>query len=115
MPPRCHASVGHCHVCDLASSAIKRVAFFLVGGGEQELRVALAVDEFLLFAGAAFEAAHQMLDAFLAGGDGFGDADFVGDVADEGEILFVGFGGGGEIGVVRDDGLNFDEVGAFAI
>ena len=29
-----------------------------------------------------------------------------------GKILFVGFGGGGEIGVVRNDGLHFDEVGA---
>ena len=93
----------------------KCVAFFLVGGAEQKLRVALAVDEFLFFAGAAFETAHQVLDAFLTGGDGFGDADFVGNVADEGDVLLVGFGGGGEIRVVRDDGLSFDEVGALRL
>src|SRR5579871_126269 len=93
----------------------KLATFFRIGGAEQKLRVALAVDEFLLFAGAALEAAHQVLNAFLAGGDGFGDADFVGDMANEGKIFFVGFGGGGQIGIVRDDGLHLDEVGALRL
>jgi len=67
------------------------------------------------FGGAALEAAHQVLDAFLSGGDGFRDAHFVWHVADDGKADLVSLCCGRKVRVVRNDALYFDEVDALAL
>ena len=79
---------------------------------EQQLQIALALDEFVLFRGTAFKNAHQMLDTRLPRCDNFPNANFIRDVADNRQALFVGFRGSGKIGIVRNDRLDFDEVHA---
>src|SRR6266481_1304333 len=69
-----------------------RFATDLVGGGQQQFQIAFATDELVLFRGATLENPHEVLDALLTGGDGFGDAHLVWDVSDDREILLVGLG-----------------------
>ena len=93
----------------------QRVAFLLVHGTQQQFQIALTADEFFFLAGAAFEAAHQMLDAFLACGNHFADANFVRDVAGNRNSDLVRFGGGGPIGVVGNHRLHLDEIDALGL
>src|SRR6185295_13834943 len=67
-------------------------------------------NKFFFLAGAAFEAAHQMLDAFLTGGNHFVDANLVRNVADNRNSDLVRLGGGGQIGIVGNHRLHLDEV-----
>ena len=53
-----------------------------------------------------------MLEGALVGGDGFGGADGVGDVAFEGDANFFRFVGDGEVGFAGNAGLDLDEVDA---
>ena len=53
-----------------------------------------------------------MMMTVLSRCDGFRDTHFVGHVADDGQADLVRFGGSGEIRIVGDDALNFEEVDA---
>ena len=75
-------------------------------------RTAWGGHQLIFFCGAALEDTGEVLDAFLPGFDGFDGADFVGDVADDGNAELFGFGSGGEIAVARHQRLHLDEIGA---
>ena len=106
---------GHLPCLVLRKQSGKRVASLRVLGREQELQIAFAFDEFILFCRTAFENTHQVLDTFLPSLDNFLDANLVRHMPDDGQALFVSFRCSGKIGVVRDDGLNFDEVHALLL
>ncbi|HVH89260.1 MAG TPA: hypothetical protein VM912_21270 [Terriglobales bacterium] len=80
--------------------------------GEQQSQVAFAPDEFVLLCGTAFEDAHQVFDTFLPGFDNFLNTNFVWDMTDNGQALFMGFRCSGEVSIVCNNGLDFDEVHA---
>jgi hypothetical protein len=92
----------------------QRIAPLFVLRGEQKLQIALAGNEFIFFGGAALEAAHEVLNTFLSRGDGFPDANFVWYVAYDRETDLAGFRSRGEIGVVGNDALDFNEVDALS-
>jgi hypothetical protein len=52
-----------------------------------------------------------VLDASLPRFDDFPNTNFIGDVADNGQALFVSFGGSGKIGIARKNRLDFDDLG----
>ncbi len=68
----------------------ERVASLLVLRREQQFQIAFALDEFVLFRGTAFENAHQMLDTLLPRFDNFPNANFIRNMADNGQALACG-------------------------
>jgi len=74
----------------------------LVPRVEQQLQIAYALDEFLLFGGTAFENAHQVFDTGLPRCGNFPDANFVGHMADDGQALSVSSRAGCKIGIARN-------------
>ena len=106
--------MGHCQVLFLAKSAIRSLqrAGSWVARNLPRPGPSRGGHQLVFFCGAALEDARQVLDAFLAGVDGFYCTDFVGDVADDGNAHFFGFGSGGEVAIARHQRLDLDEVGA---
>src|SRR5215469_6865013 len=86
---------GHLPGLLLRQQLYERVASSLVLRSEQQLQVARTLDEFLLLGRTALKNAHQVLDALLSRFDNLHQANFVRDVADDGQTLLLGFGHSG--------------------
>src|SRR6185437_6503828 len=98
----------------LRQQLYERIASLLVLRREEKFQTAFAFDEFVLFCGAAFKNAHEVLDAFLTGRNNFSQADLIGHMADYRQVLLVRFRRCSQISVVRDDRLDLDEIHALS-
>src|SRR5262249_22978553 len=101
---------GHLPGLVLCKKIAERVASLLVLSGQQQLQVALALDEFVLFRRTPLKDAHQMLDPFLSRLYYLNNTNFIRNMADNGQALFVRFRCGSKVVIVGDDGLHLDEV-----
>jgi len=125
-------SVGHCQVPFFLKRAKSSFAFggivrgdkvfadfadmraFELGmaGGEHFGKIGLGgLAEVLLARGTGWEKAEKMLHRFLAGVGGFFRGNRERNVADEGEVLFLGLVGDGEIEIAWEERIFLDKVG----